>query len=435
MATFFPSQMAVLAFSLIALRQAPAQTASARVKLWTGQPLYVNGINVAWRNFANDVGNKPVDEAWFRSMLDGVKAAGGNSVRWWLFTNGASAPVFGSDGLVSGPGTATVANIRKVLDLAEERGIVVSLCLLSFDLFQPQAGVNAANNRKLMTTDAGIKAFIDNALVPVATAIGKHRGILCWEIFNEPEGMTELGWTPEKVSMRDVQVFVNRAAGSIHRAVPGMIVSNGSWSFIASSEGVAGVKKQYYSDRELIAAGGDAQGTLDFYMVHYYDWGKEAISPFHHPASYWKPDKPVVIGEFAAKGPYTGIDPVKAYGLLHENGYAGGLSWMYTGADGLGGINEAKAGMQAIAKLDPVGVTVIPDFRVSLADLPTAGRQMSRAAPAAGILIGNGIRFFGIEQTDFFAADGRSRPAIPGGSGAWSPFPSVPTPSRAIPAD
>lgn len=350
---------ALLAFLLLP-RSLEAQ--QNRVQLWTGQKIYVNGINVAWRNFARDVGNQNVDEAWFRTMLDGVKSAGGNSIRWWLFTNATSAPTFGSDGYVNGPGSATIANVKKVLDMAEERGIVVSLCLLSFDLFQTSEGVNVNNNRKLMTTDAGIKSFIDKAMLPLVTAIGRHRGILCWEIFNEPEGMTELGWTPEKVSMANIQVFVNRAAGAIHRALPGMIVSNGSWSFIASADGIAGTKKQYYSDRELISAGGDSLGTLDFYMVHYYDWGKEAISPFHHPYSYWKADKPIVIGEFAAKGPYTGISPLQAYTLLYDNGYAGGMSWMYTGADGNGGINEAKPGIGAILKKDPAAATIDPNF-------------------------------------------------------------------------
>jgi hypothetical protein len=363
-----------LTFLLIA----PISAQDNRVQLLTGQKIYVNGINVAWNRFAGDVGNQTIDEAWFRSMLDGVKAAGGNSIRWWLFTNATKAPTFGPDGLVTGPGTATIANIKKVLDLAEARGIVISLCLLSFDLFQTQQGMNVSNNQKLMTTDIGIQNFIDQALVPLVNGIGKHKGILCWEIFNEPEGMTELGWTPVKISMHNVQVFVNRAAGAIHRAQPGIPVSNGSWSFIASASGVPGTNKNYYSDKELILAGGDSLGTLDFYMVHYYDWGKEAISPFHHPASYWKMDKAIVIGEFAAKGPYTGINPTQAYNLLYENGYAGGMAWMYTGGDGNGGIAEAKAGMISLKEKHPVELTIVPNYQVGLVHASGARAEKPR---------------------------------------------------------
>jgi len=97
---------------------------------------------------------------------------------------------------------------------------------------------------------------------------------------------------------------------------------------------------------KLIDAGGDPDGTLDFYMVHYYDWAKEEYSPFHHPASYWELDKPIVIGEFSAKGPYPGIDARAAYDSLYHNGYAGALSWTWTGHDGHGNLNDAAPGMK-----------------------------------------------------------------------------------------
>jgi hypothetical protein len=86
--------------------------------------------------------------------------------------------------------------------------------------------------------------------------------------------------------------------------------------------------------------GGDPDGTLDFYMVHYYEWGGRAISPFHHHASYWGLDKPLVIGEFAAKGLSDSLGPVSpahAFQRLYDSGYAGGMGWTYTAHDGFGG--------------------------------------------------------------------------------------------------
>lgn len=354
------------AFLMLPLQTSHAQT--NRLTLLSGQKIFASGINVAWNRFGTDVGSQALNTAWFQTMLDSVKNSGGNAVRWWLFTNAATnggAPVFANGtGLVSGPGTMTITNIKSMLDMAQQRGIAVSLCLLSFDLLQSNAN-NPGLNKTMLTTTAGIQAFITNALNPVVTAIGKHPAILCWEIFNEPEGMTtEYGWTPttQRIAMKDVQIFTNRAAGAIHRAVPGVPVSNGSWSFRANANGLTGGGKNYYSDSELVAAGGDSLGKLDFYQVHYYDPLGVERSPFDHPASYWKLDKPIVIGEFPAKGigAPSNFTPLQAYNYLYDNGYAGALSWTYTRHDGFGGLPEAKPAMLAIRQQHASDIAINP---------------------------------------------------------------------------
>ncbi|MCU0430610.1 MAG: discoidin domain-containing protein, partial [Cytophagaceae bacterium] len=324
--------------------------AQNRITMPNGQQIFMSGMNIAWQDFANDVGDTPINAQQWATILDNVKNAGGNTIRWWLYTNASRAPKF-TNGLVSGLGTQSVNNIRTVLDLAQERNMVVILCLFSFDLLQNgQYMINVNNNYRMLTTDEGMMACIDNCIVPTVTQIGLHPAIACWEIFNEPEGMLQNGgWTSVRLSSRYYyQRFINRAAGAIHRAVPGVLVSSGAKHFQSMSN-VSGWWN-YYSDQELRNAGQDNDGYLDFYMDHYYDnEGAPGTqhSPFHHNPAYWGLDKPIVVAEFAARG-YNGnfqMSGEECFRQVYNRGYAGALSWTYTNHDGFGGLAESTPGL------------------------------------------------------------------------------------------
>lgn len=329
--------------------------------------IFASGINLAWgldeegnHNFAMDLLDLP--EYTFPDALDELSTAGGNTLRWWLHTNGRNGLYFNDLGQVTGLDPRTIPNLKKVLDMARERGIVLSLCLWSFDMLEDQ-GQNQQHMKQLLEDSAITKTYIYNALIPIIEAVGNHPAILTWEIFNEPEGMTrEFGWTPERTEMKYVQQFINLVAGAIHRHQPSALVSNGSWSFRASSD--VGNNKNYYRDSLLIAAGGDSLGYLDFYQVHYFPehFGNE-LSPFHNPASYWQLDKPIVIGEFPVTGINEKANPHKsteeAYLYAFENGYAGCLSWSWTGFQGAG-LEEAREGMINLWKNYPQDIVILP---------------------------------------------------------------------------
>lgn len=348
------------------------------------QYIFSSGINLAWDQFASDIVS--LNQNYFEGVLDPIQTAGGNSMRWWLHTNGSQSPIFDASGNVTGLNPNTIANMRTVLDMAYERGITLSMCLWSFDMLRSQ-GQDVNIMKALLSDPVKTQTYIDNALIPILEELGDHPGVLTWEIFNEPENMTfEFGFTAQRTSMANVQQFINLTAGAIHRTVPGALVSNGAGSFKTSTD-VDGFTN-YYRDDRLIAAGGDPLGTLDFYQVHYYPQNFPlSESPFHRPADWWGLDKPILIGEFPSSSieedeaqSYT---TTEAYQVAYEYGYAGAMSWDFRGFDG-GSFETTKAGLTYLAETYPDDI----DINVDLSQINTPPEVIA-SVPDLNIILEN----------------------------------------------
>ena len=326
---------------------APGLKVSGTDLQYNGKKIFFSGTNLAWSDYNSDVGASPLDENAWRKAVEGTRAAGGNAIRWWLFNNMSQSPTIDeTTHLVTGPKENTIANMKKALDIAEEYGVMVSMCLFSHNLMEPtQWGIYnelldiTAN--ELLFEDEGTKAFIDNVLIPVVKAIGNHKALMTWEVFNEPEGMTSecSGWTTKKMALAKIQKFTNKVAAAIHTTNPELLVSTGS----------VNIKYQkYWNDAALIEAGGEAKGTLDFFQTHYYPyWQDNSVSPFVNTAAqmatkYSYDSKPMIIGEFPASGwagdtyrsnfaAKTEISTEECYRKAFDGGYAGALAWQYIG--------------------------------------------------------------------------------------------------------
>ena len=358
---------------------APGLTVSGTDLMYNGKKIFFSGTNLAWSDYNSDVGDSPLNENAWRKAVEGTRAAGGNAIRWWLFNNMSQSPeIDQSTHLVSGLKENTIANMKKALDIAEEYGVMVSMCLFSHNLMEPnQWGLYSEKlditaNEKLFE-DEGTAAFITNVLNPVVKAIGNHNALMTWEVFNEPEGMTSVGWTIKKLDKAVLQKFTNKIAAAIHTANPELLVSTGSVNI---------QYQNWWNDSELIAAGGEANGTLDFFQTHYYPYYQnDDVSPFMNTAAqmaakYNYDSKPMIIGEFPASGwagkTYTSsmaakteITTEECYRKAFDGGYAGALAWQYIGdktESQFGGysytIDPALSAMTALAATEEASIKI-----------------------------------------------------------------------------
>lgn len=298
-----------------------------------GKQLFLNGGNIAWVDFAEDIGPGNTQFDLFEEMFKEVNEHGGNTMRLWLHTNGQYTPEFkGSD--VVGPGEGAIDDLKTILDLAHKYDVSLMLCLWSFDMLRIYEDRPHLHERTfdLLSQQSKTNLYIKNSLIPMVKALKGHPAIGAWEIFNEPEGMSEeFGWDGFlHVPMSNIQRFVNQTASAIKNTDPDVLVTNGAWSFMALSDNVDEPNaKNYYSDKELIEKGGKENGTLDFYTVHFYPrhFG-ENLSPFHNSPGHWGLDKPIVVAEFYTQDTH-GIPHEYLYNNLYDQGYAGALVWQW----------------------------------------------------------------------------------------------------------
>lgn len=380
---------AYLGLALACLPLAVQAKTATRIP-FRNQALFLSGGNVGWINFAHDVDPNVTNPQEFDKIFADVQKHGGNSVRLWVHTNGASSPQYSGDS-VQGPGSGTISALQKIVDLAWSHKVTLVLCLWSFDMENPKeiSAQQLRRNTKLLTDTRYTNNYINHALIPMVKGLKGHPGVVTWEIFNEPGGMTkEFGFNgtipvENRVSMHDIQRTVNLMAGAIHRADPDAKVTNGSVSLIQNTDvnlASGDHNFNYYRDDRLKAAGGDVQGTLDFYTVHYYSWMHASITPLLHDVTVWQLDKPLVIGEFFIKqngvNQTAGVDPAKVYETLYQRGYAGAFVWDWS---------DYHTNRQGLAENWPLGLSNMDYIKAHHSwsvTLRSSGSSGSPASPA-----------------------------------------------------
>jgi hypothetical protein len=303
--------------------------------------------------------------------------------------------VYDSLGFVSGPGPLAIQNLKEILALARQYDVGLILCLWSHDMLNQAGGLSTTQlnrNDSLLTDTSYTMAYIRNALIPMVDSLKGNPSIVAWEIFNEPEGITdEFGWSNHlHVPIADIQRCINLMAGAIHGADSTAQVTSGAVTFqtltdvqTISTNEISGPKvitamsssqqqkmvdgfnalhrtnltleqflayldkiasmpnMNYYRDDRLKAAGGDSLGTLNFYCVHYYSSNGTSYDPFIHQYSAYDLDKPVVTAEFHMDET-NGVPSQYLYPVLYENGYAGAMVWSWTDFTSVGPLSASE---------------------------------------------------------------------------------------------
>ena len=171
-----------------------------------------------------------------------------------------------------------------------------------------------------------MRAYFERVVGPVLEAIGPHPALLGYLLINEGYAMvgkddknfaTE---TDATLSLEQLQRFVNRLAGTVRRQLPEVLLSaslklkkNSRWDDRTGKTALA----LWYADAELVAAGGDPDGTLDLRQYQYYPEAAsgEEDSPFLYSASglrevhHQQQPKPSLAGEFPICLLYTSPSP------------------------------------------------------------------------------------------------------------------------------
>jgi hypothetical protein len=303
---------------------------------WSCKLRFMYGLNYAWHHFGADFGG---NAAWSQPGVSGnpkveselaqLSSSGVSVLRWWMF------PDFRGDGVTfdaadtpTGLGGTFSADLDRALQLAEDYDLYLMLTPFSFDNFRPTKSDNgrrARGIRAIILDPQKRAALLERVVRPLARAAAASphaRRVIAWDVINEPEwaikGESLYGGDPdfdpnpelESISHGEMEAFL-RDVIAVLRAESEALISVGATAI-----------KWRHAWSKL---------DVDFHQFHTYDWVNMYWPYDRSPAEYGISDKPVVMGEFPARG-LSNVSYATMVDSWFSGGYAGALAWSYSDA-------------------------------------------------------------------------------------------------------
>ena len=305
--------------------------------------LWINVVNTPWHRW-NDFGGQ-FDRDWWDHHLEQLHQSGINATRIWISCNGETGININSEGYVSGCTAAFWRDLDTLFQLARKRQVYIKATLISFDHFSNSHG-HHLDWRRMLTDSGKIDSMVTNYVVPFVVRYRDNPWLWCVDLCNEPDWIYENDRCG-KIPWEWFQTYVAKAAAAIH-ANSQVLVTVGVCMGPKYTPRPPGTN--IVSDEVLRArAQGDSEARLDFYSPHYYDWMKIIRNnPFYQtPAAYGlDTNKPIVIGEFPAKGTATHT-PTQDYENAFQNGWQGVMAWTSNGVDKCGSLDDVGPATRA----------------------------------------------------------------------------------------
>lgn len=290
---------------------------------------FLNGIYVPWfqaKWYARDIGPNTLrnlecafSEGFVRKTFYNCKAMGFQMAKIWI-NEGFEGIEFDEKGSVIGPHPLFMKNLERLLQIANEVELPISICLVNHNecAFEGEKFEYDKYNR-FMQIEAETEKYVENYINPIVK-LGKKYGVILFDLYAEPEAEGGCWGVSRSMCWKAMVKFINRIGKAVKDIDPKLATT------VSAGNPCNTILSGYYSDIEV-----------DYYGADVYTNSGQFAS-----TESMLLEKPFMLGEYGLndyrKDSYLEqIQSLKNfYGSCDKYGAAGGFYWCYGWAGGGG---------------------------------------------------------------------------------------------------